>query len=195
MADTRYTRTDSAIVTSSDKRSPTPNRPISVTDVEPVEWREGVRFGGTQIALARLGGARDIGVNFVTLSPGRQNCPFHWHMREEEHFYILEGQCVLRSGAERFEMKAGDYVCFPAGTFVGHCFENPYEQPCRLLAIGSRDDAEIAGYPDSGKMKLRGLGVIVPLTKHSLDYWHGERAEEPLGASGGAAEREHDTCE
>ena len=81
-------------------------------------------------------------------------------------------------------MVPGDYVCFPAGTRVGHCFENPYDEPCRLLAIGGRDDGEIAGYPDSGKMKLRALGVIVPMAEHSLDYWEGERPDEVLGASG-----------
>ncbi len=180
MVDTRYTRTDSATTVVSDVHSPTPNQPISTSTLLPDQWREGVRFGGAQIPLAIMGGARDIGVNLVTLSPGRQNCPFHWHLREEEHFYVLEGRCVLRSGTERYDMGAGDYVCFPAGTRVGHCFENPYDEPCRLLAIGGRDDGEIAGYPDSGKMKLRGLGLIVPLVERSLDYWKGERTGDAL---------------
>jgi Cupin domain len=42
------------------------------------------------------------------------------HMVEEEHALILEGQVTLLLGDERYEMKAGDYVWFPAGQKVGH---------------------------------------------------------------------------
>ena len=118
--------------------------------------------------------------NLVILPPGKQSCPFHWHLREEEHFYILEGSCVLRAGQERHVMRAGDYVCFPAGTEIAHCFENPYQEACRFLAIGSRHADEIAVYPDSGKMKLRALGKIVPVSEDGLDYWIGERVDQAL---------------
>ena len=176
----RFTRTDSATSMSSDARTPTPNLPIRASTIDPDTWSEGVRFAGAQVPLGRLGGGRDIGVNLVHLPPGKQSCPFHWHVREEEHFYVLEGQRLLRVGTDRHAMAAGDYVCFPAGTGIGHCFENPYESACRLLAIGSRDRQEIAVYPDSGKMKLRALNVIVPYAEDSLDYWLGERADQVL---------------
>lgn len=99
-------------------------------------------------------------------------------MREEEHFYVLRGQCVLRSGDARYEVRAGDYACFPAGTKVGHCFENPFDVECEILMIGNRHPDEIAVYPDSQKMKLRALGAMVPLAQEPLDYWHGERVGE-----------------
>src|SRR5690606_25232111 len=101
---------------------------------------------------------------------------------EEEHFYVLAGRCVLRTSEGRFVMKPGDYVCFPAGTRVAHCFENPFDEPCRLLIIGTRRDDEIAVYPDSGKMKLRALDKIVPYGEETLDYWQGERPDEPLAS-------------
>ncbi len=180
----KFTRLDSTTSSSDEGLEATPNTPIRSASLPWTRWSEGERFGGGQIPLARLGGAVDIGVNLVELAPGRQNCPFHWHVREEEHFYVLEGECVLRVGDDRHAMGPGDYVCFPAGTGVGHCFENPHPRPCRLLAIGQRDPAEIAVYPDSGKAKLRAMEAIVPWPSEGLDYWDGEHPERPLEPSG-----------
>lgn len=175
----KYTRMDSADGARA-TALPTPNVPISTASATLVPWHEGVRFGGAELALGALGGARDIGVNLVELAPRRQNCPMHWHLREEEHFYVLSGRCVLRSGADRHAMGPGDYVCFPAGTRVAHAFENPHDEPCRMLAIGTRDPHEVAVYPESGKLKLRALDRIVPLPETGLDYWDGERVDDPL---------------
>ena len=176
----RYTRSDSATDEPARPPAPTPNAPIRSDAIEPERWSEGVRFGGAELRLGDLGGAKQIGVRRSVIAPGKQSCPFHWHLREEEHFYVLSGRCVLRSGETRYPMGPGDYVCFPAGTGVAHCFENPHDEPCALLEIGARDPHEIAVYPDSGKMKLRALERIVPYSEASLDYWAGERPDAPL---------------
>jgi uncharacterized cupin superfamily protein len=159
---------------------PTPHVPIRSSLLEYKSYGKGSRFGGRSIALGKLGGAQLVGVNLDEISPGKQSCPFHYHQKEEEHFYVLQGRCILRSGTERHEMDPGDYVCFPAGTGVAHCFENPFAEPCLVLAIGTRDPDEIAVYPDSGKLMLRALRSIVPLPERSLDYWQGEPIDEPL---------------
>jgi uncharacterized cupin superfamily protein len=179
----KFTRMDSASSRPSEDREPTPNVPIRTSALAFDRWSEGERFAGGEIPLAALGGGTQIGVNLVELVPGKQSCPRHFHVREEEHFFVLEGRCVLRSGDARHEMGPGEYVCFPAGTGVAHAFENPFDAPCRLLAIGTKDPAEIAVYPDSGKAKLRALDVIVPLPAEGLDYWAGERTGEPLPAT------------
>lgn len=186
--DRKHTRMDSAVARPSRTRTPSPNTPFRSRELAFDIWHEGPRFGGAELPLGTLGGAEQIGVNLVELAPGRQSCPMHWHLREEEHFYVLEGRCVLRSGDERHDMGPGDYVCFPAGTRIAHAFENPHALPCRLLAIGSRSPDEIAVYPESRKMKLRALDAIVPWPPSSLDYWHGEPTTIPLGAEAAHAE-------
>jgi len=120
---TKFTRKDSADAPS-EARTPTPNVPLRVGELPWERWQEGQRFGGADIPLGALAGGTQIGVNLMELPPKKQSCPFHWHQREEEHFYVLAGRCVLRSGAERHEMGPGSYVCFPAGTRVAHAFEN-----------------------------------------------------------------------
>lgn len=189
MSTPKYTRTDSATARPDPQVPSSPNVPIATAGLEPLRWQQGERFGGAELPLGDLGGASQIGVNLVELAPGRQSCPLHYHLREEEHFYVLGGRCVLRVDDARHPMGPGDYVCFPAGTRVAHCFENPYDEPCKLLAIGSRIADEVAVYPESQKMKLRALGLIVPLPDATLDYWQGERPDEPLPGTAAARER------
>lgn len=160
--------------------SSTPNVPISTSQLPWKSYGHGVRFGGRSQALGKLGGAQLVGVNLDEIAPGKQSCPFHHHQREEEHFFVLRGRCVLRSGTQRFTMGASDYVCFPPGTGVAHCFENPFEEPCLMLVIGTRDPNEVVVYPDSGKALVHALRALLPLPEKSLDYWDGERADEPL---------------
>jgi len=178
----KYTRTDSAHPETArrDDRLPTPDVPIASQTLRPIEWSEGARFGGRELPLSRMAGARQVHVNLSVVPAGKQSCPLHYHLREEEHFFVLEGRCVLRSGDARHTVGPGDYVCFPAGTGVAHAFENPFEADCALLAIGPADPAEIAVYPESGKAKLRATGSIVPWPQPSLDYWAGEAVDAPV---------------
>jgi len=50
----------------------------------------------------RLGdacGLTRFGVNLVTLGPGGQSALRHWHTREDEFVYVLEGEVVLVTDA------------------------------------------------------------------------------------------------
>ena len=98
-------------------------RPVSSEAVPGESWGHGERFGVRfrHLTASRLGRNYHVGVALEELEPGKQTAPFHYHMLEEEHVLILEGELCLRLGEERFRMKAGDYVCFPAGRKVGHC--------------------------------------------------------------------------
>jgi hypothetical protein len=42
------------------------------------------------------------------------------------------------SGAETFELRAGSYVCFPAGQAAPHCLYNTGRLPFAYLMIGER---------------------------------------------------------
>ena len=159
---------------------PRPNIPIRTSEEEFVDWGHGVRFATREIPLSRLGGAKQVHVNLLVLPAGKQSGPFHYHMREEEHFYVVEGSCILRSAEFRHGFETGDYICFPAGTGAAHAFENPYDVDCTMISIGPSDADEIVVYPDSRKAKLRALEKIVPLPENSLDYWDGEPVDEPL---------------
>ncbi len=153
--------------------------PIAVEDVPWEPWSEGVRFGGKVRPLgARAGGTR-VGVLMEELPSGKQSSPFHWHMREEEHMWFLEGRATLRLGDARHPVAAGDYVCFPAGQRSGHCVINDSDAPCRYLVIGERIADDVCFYPDSGKVMVRSADRGVFSLADGKDYWDGERVDEP----------------
>src|SRR5262245_64403720 len=95
-------------------------RPFAVDALPWEPWSHGEKFAGLVKPLGRHAGATHVGVNLEELPPGKQSCPLHYHMLEEEHLYILAGRPTLRLGEERIALAPGDYVCFPAGQEAGH---------------------------------------------------------------------------
>lgn len=57
--------------------------------------------------------------------------PPHVHSREEEGFYILEGEITITVGGERIVARAGTYANLRPGT--PHSFRNNSDQPARML--------------------------------------------------------------
>ena len=112
------------------------------------------------------------------LAPGKQSAPLHWHSLEEEHMWFLEGRATLRLGDERYDVKAGDYVCFPAGQRAGHALVNDSDAPCRFLIIGERNQNDVCIYPDSNKIYMRSVGEVFPLNA-KVEYWDGEDEATP----------------
>jgi uncharacterized cupin superfamily protein len=161
---------------------PAPAAPIATEEVPWTEWSQGNVFGGRSrhLTAAAVGKRYNVGVQLEELAPGQQSVPLHYHMLEEEHIYVLEGAMTLRLGEALHELRAGDYVCFPAGQRVGHCLENRSGAPCRYLAIGERKPDEVCVYPDSNKVLVRSLGLVLDRAA-VRDYWDGEVTERPPG--------------
>ena len=99
----------------------------------------------------RLGdacGLTRFGVNLVTLGPGGQSALRHWHTREEEFVYVLEGVLVLVTDAGEQELRPGDCAGYPAGTGDGHHMINRSGAAASYLEVGNRDEADVGHYPD-----------------------------------------------
>lgn len=57
--------------------------------------------------------------------------PPHIHSREEEAFYILEGEITFTVNEEKIVAKAGTFANMPVGT--PHSFKNESAQPAKML--------------------------------------------------------------
>ena len=57
--------------------------------------------------------------------------PPHVHSREEEGFYILEGEITFEIGGERLVATPGTFANMPVGT--PHSFKNESDRPARML--------------------------------------------------------------
>jgi uncharacterized cupin superfamily protein len=100
----------------------------------------------------RLGdafGLTRIGVNRTTLLPGKESSMRHWHTREDEFVYVLEGEVLLCTGAGEQLLTAGMCAGFPAGLEDGHQLVNRSDRPAIYLEISNRDPEDTAYYPDA----------------------------------------------
>lgn len=113
-----------------------------------------------------------LGVVHNTLPPGSVGCPFHWHHREDEVFYVLSGRGLLRYGDQVREIGPGDCISCPAGTRVAHQIGNPFDEDLVYLGIGPYEPDEICGYPDNGKVMVRALRTVGRLEPR--EYMDGE---------------------
>jgi quercetin dioxygenase-like cupin family protein len=57
--------------------------------------------------------------------------PPHIHQREEEAFYILEGELTFTVNGERVVARAGEFANMPIGSL--HSFRNESQTPARML--------------------------------------------------------------
>jgi len=57
--------------------------------------------------------------------------PPHIHSREEESFYVLEGEITFQVGEDRFVAKAGTFANMPVGSL--HSFRNDTDKTARMI--------------------------------------------------------------
>ena len=59
--------------------------------------------------------------------------PWHVHHKDDEAWYVLEGQLCVQSGSERIELSPGCAVLVPGGT--PHTYWNPGPERTRYLLM------------------------------------------------------------
>lgn len=108
----------------------------------------------TGASLGRLLGLRRTGINFITVSPGKESYVYHAHHREEEWIYILSGRGVAEIDGEVFEVGPGDFMAFPSPG-IAHHLVNAGSENLVYLTGGEHLDTEIVDFPRLGKRTVR----------------------------------------
>jgi mannose-6-phosphate isomerase-like protein (cupin superfamily) len=65
----------------------------------------------------------EYGSKWLTVLPG-QVCPNHFHEHIKETFFVIKGDVEMRIGDETVEMRAGDKLTMPPGTW--HSFTSDH---------------------------------------------------------------------
>ncbi|MFZ6647325.1 cupin domain-containing protein [Undibacterium sp. TJN25] len=151
--------------------------PFSAGEVPWEEYTQG-KFSSRFRRLGKFGGGSHVGVAMEELAPGKRSCPSHYHMLEEEHLYILEGELTLQLGDKSHLMAAGSYCCFPAGQKAGHSLYNHGTAICRYLILGENNPNEVVVYPDSNRVGVRLTGEGYDKAA-VMEYWAGEPDAAP----------------
>jgi uncharacterized cupin superfamily protein len=98
--------------------------------------------------LGDAGGLTQFGVNLVRLKPGAASSQRHWHEKEDEFLYMLEGELVLIENEGETIMRPGDAVAWKAGVPNAHHLINRSNADGVFLVVGTRASNERAHYPD-----------------------------------------------
>ena len=79
---------------------------------------------------AQTNGALTLFENVIAPGDGP---PLHAHEREDESWYVLEGELRFKLGGEIRHAPRGSFVFVPRG--VPHCFQNVGDEPARIIVF------------------------------------------------------------
>ncbi len=153
-----------------DPGQPRPRTVVNLDDVE-IEAIERPRVARRRRDLGAAAGAQRATLRWMEVVPGKLAHPEQCHSLEEKIVVILAGGGTLVLGDEEIALRPGHVVSRPGATGVAHTFRAGTDG-LTLLAYGSREAGDIMYFPRSGKVALRGVGVIARL--QDVDYWDGE---------------------
>jgi uncharacterized cupin superfamily protein len=149
---------------------PRPDNVVQATDVPGTDEDR----PGWEHVRRRLGerlGARTTGMSLLEVAPGARSYPRHCHSAEEELFVVLSGTGRLRLGSDEHALRPGHVISRPAGTGVAHQLVAG-DDGLALLTYSTIDSSDVTFFPDSNKVNLRYLGVMMRV--EPLAYWDGE---------------------
>ena len=134
--------------------------------------RETLDVFGDRISI-KLNGADTDGqyAVFEDVTQPSQGPPLHRHQREDEFFYILEGEYVFEVDGDEFLAGPGDSVFAPRGS--EHSFQNVGTRPGRTLVVVQPAGFEVflAELSEATRgMEQPDMSVVVPIfEKYGLE--------------------------
>jgi uncharacterized cupin superfamily protein len=98
--------------------------------------------------LGDAAGLKNFGINLVTLDPRSESSMRHWHEKQDEFIFVLEGEVTLVTNAGRQRLGPGMAAGFAAGSTDAHQLVNETNKPVVYLEVGDRTPEDRASYPD-----------------------------------------------
>ena len=123
-----------------------------------------------------FGSAKNTLVSVYEIPPKKSAYPYHYHHKNEETFYILSGEGILRTPAGEKKVCAGELLFFPTGPDGAHKLTNASEtEKLVYIDFDVVHDIDVAVYPDSDKLGVWGMGINKLFHNgEAVDYYDGE---------------------
>jgi len=123
-----------------------------------------------------LGSAKQCAVSVYEIPPGKSAYPYHYHIKNEETFFILSGSGSLKTPKGNKKVSAGDFLFFPANENGAHKLTNTSESEMLVyIDFDTSNDLEVTFYPDSNKIGVWGKSINKLFkTDQNVDYYDGE---------------------
>ena len=123
-----------------------------------------------------FGAAKNSLVSVYEIPPHKSAYPYHFHHNNEETFYILSGEGVLRTPDGERKVSAGEFLFFPTGPAGAHKLTNSSDtENLVYIDFDVVHDVDITIYPDSDKIGVWGMGInqLYPQAE-AVEYYDGE---------------------
>jgi uncharacterized cupin superfamily protein len=120
-----------------------------------------VTVGRAKRALGDQFGLSQFGVNLTTLEAGAASALRHYHMREDEFVYVIDGEITLIDDDGEHLLTPGMCAGFKAGVANGHHLVNRSASPAAYIEVGTRSAEEDVTYPDVDLKGVKSAGKYV----------------------------------
>ena len=111
------------------------------------------------------------------IPPNKENYPYHYHLNNEEVFYIISGKGILKTPDGEKKIKAGDIIYCPANEKSAHKLINTSDKENLVyFECDTNMYPDVTHYPESNK-----VGILCDDDKNTfyktdsnVDYFEGE---------------------
>jgi quercetin dioxygenase-like cupin family protein len=140
--------------------------PPKLTLTKPTEGRTIAVVGDVYRFLATGDNTHGTYAMWEAIVPPGGGPPPHVHSREEEGFYILEGEITFQTGGQRIMATAGTFVNMPVD--VPHSFKNETNKPAKMLILVAPAGLENMFF-EFGVPLAEGSTTALPPTRGEID--------------------------
>lgn len=145
------------------------NTIINIDDICWESWQHSDNYSSQQKHIGDAAGCEKIGVTMEKLSPGKLSSVAHYHTKEEEHIYAMQGEATLLINGIPHPFKQGNYICFNANSAISHTLRNDSNEDFVFMVVGNRDMHDVVVYPENNKVQVRSIDEIY--AKRPTNYW------------------------
>ncbi len=125
---------------------------------------------------------KDVGLSqcyaaVYEIPPNKTNIPYHYHLKNEEIFYIISGKGVVETASGDRAIAAGDILICPTGDGGAHEITNTSDaENLVYIDFDTMNFPEVAMYPHSGKLGVRVGSAEMEYYKRDtkVDYYKDE---------------------
>ncbi len=124
----------------------------------------------TKHILGDVFGLTQFGVNLAVIQPGAWSAQRHWHEKEDEFIYVIEGELTLSDDEGHHTLTPGMCAGFKAGSGNAHCLKNLSDAVAIYLEVGSRIPNENVIYSDIDMKTENSSGKYVYTKKNGTGF-------------------------
>lgn len=140
-----------------------------------VAYRQPYEYDKYEVSTAEQ--ANKTVVAIYDIMPGKSNYPYHYHISNEEVFYIISGQGMLETPDGEIAVSTGDVIIFPPCEKGAHKLTNTSDsEMLTYIDVDVNNSPDLVFYPHSNKVGVFTHGEFKKLYKSdsNVGYYEDE---------------------